>query len=483
MRRVKFPKRIKSGSCIVTIYKTPARGYDLFTVVHYDEKGARCRSTFADYPLAYASARDLSASLASGQADCHILAGEELIVYRRALQALQPTGVSLDMAAMQFAKPAQQSNGSTQAAGSAAALPHQNAIKPVTAATVLAELLEIKAQKGRSELYLTDLRVRLTRFADAFTKPLAGITSDDIDGFLTSLNVSARSQNNFRSAIGTLFRFGQSKGYVPREHPGVNHVDKASQTAEEVAVFSPDEIEKLLRAAKDELVATVALGAFAGVRSEEIKRLTWEDIHLEEGHIEIKGAKSKTKTRRLIPIQENLKAWLLPHAVPHGPVVPVSNLALQFAKLAKKARVPWKKNALRHSYISYRTAQTNNVPMVSLEAGNSVSVISRSYLRCVTPAAARQWFGVVPSKASHPASGLSRHAQPSISEQWAKSGWQHMVKESRSLGDRFPAANVPAAPDSASRTLEPAPMDDAQIQRNQTRLGQILDRDSSNSIA
>ncbi len=49
MRRVRFPKRIKRGSCVVTIYKTPTNGYDSFTVVHYDAKGTRCRRSFADY--------------------------------------------------------------------------------------------------------------------------------------------------------------------------------------------------------------------------------------------------------------------------------------------------------------------------------------------------------------------------------------------------------------------------------------------------
>lgn len=29
----RFPQRIKRGSCVVTIYRTPTKGYDAFTVV------------------------------------------------------------------------------------------------------------------------------------------------------------------------------------------------------------------------------------------------------------------------------------------------------------------------------------------------------------------------------------------------------------------------------------------------------------------
>lgn len=37
----------------------------------------------------------------------------------------------------------------------------------------------------------------------------------------------------------------------------------------------------------------------------------------------------------------------------------------------KAKKVKWKKNALRHSFISYRVAETQDVPKVALEAGNS----------------------------------------------------------------------------------------------------------------
>jgi hypothetical protein len=35
----RFPQRVKRGSCVVSIYKTPSKGYDAFTVVHYDASG------------------------------------------------------------------------------------------------------------------------------------------------------------------------------------------------------------------------------------------------------------------------------------------------------------------------------------------------------------------------------------------------------------------------------------------------------------
>jgi integrase len=399
MKRVSFPKRIKRGSCVVTIYKTPAKGYASFTVVHYGADGTRSRRTFADYKRAREAAVEVANKLSEGKSDMLVLTGQALLVYRRAMNALRPTRTSLDAAAVRFVELMQRNNG---ASGNSVAAPAQRAVTPVKpklATEVLKELLTAKAEKGRSHLYLTDLRVRLTRFAEAMGRPLFEVTTADVDEFLSSLELSARSQNNFRAAIGTLFRFGQMRGYVPREHPCVSNVEKASQTVPEIQVFSPEEMQKLLGKAKSELVPALALGAFAGIRSEELKRLHWEDIKLKEGHIEIKSANSKTKIRRLISVQKNLKAWLLPFAAATGLITPFSNLALQFGKLAKVTAIKWRKNGLRHSYISYRVAQTRNVAMVALEAGNSPAVVSRNYLKHVTRSEASRWFRIMPNGA------------------------------------------------------------------------------------
>jgi integrase len=382
---------------VVTIYRTPTNGYISFTVVHYDGKGTRCRRSFADYKRARTAAVQVANKLSEGKSDMLVLTGQALLVYRRAMKTIRPTRTSLDTAVARFAESMRKSNGDSNGSVAAPAQHTGLSAKPKLVADVLKELLAAKTEKGRSHLYLTDLRVRLTRFAEAVERPLGEVTAADIDEFLVSLDVSPRSQNNFRAAIGTLFRFGQTRGYVPREHPCVSNVEKASHTSPEIQVFTPGDMEKLLSKAKPALVPTLALGAFAGVRSEEIKRLDWSDIRLRQGHIEIKSAKSKTKIRRLISIPKNLKAWLVPLAVQTGPVTPFANLALQFAKLGKATGVKWQKNGLRHSFISYRVAQTRDVPRVALEAGNSPAVISRNYLKHVTRAEASRWFGIMPN--------------------------------------------------------------------------------------
>jgi integrase len=98
-------------------------------------------------------------------------------------------------------------------------------------------------------------------------------------------------------------------------------------------------------------------------------------------------------------VKDNLKSWLLPHRKNTGKVCPFENTTKQLLKLAAKAKIKWKKNALRHSCISYRIAECGDVPRVSDESGNSVKVIRTNYLRRVKPAVAAEWFGIMPPRA------------------------------------------------------------------------------------
>jgi hypothetical protein len=66
------------------------------------------------------------------------------------------------------------------------------------------------------------------------------------------------------------------------------------------------------------------------------------------------------------------------------------------ARLSVRARVAWKRNALRHSFGSYRLAVTADLARVSAEMGNSPAIINEHYRALVTEAEGRAWFALVP---------------------------------------------------------------------------------------
>ncbi|HIL73932.1 MAG TPA: site-specific integrase [Verrucomicrobia bacterium] len=187
------------------------------------------------------------------------------------------------------------------------------------------------------------------------------------------------------------------------------HPVKATQAvkADDVAIqiFTPTEMRKLLAATSNEFLPSIVLGAFAGLRSAEIKRLTWDDIRLAERHIVVGKDKSKTASRRIVPIWENCATWLAPYAGHAGAVWGggYSQFYAEQKRTAKEAGIAWKRNGLRHSYASYRFAQTMDAGRVAGELGNSAVVVHRHYRELVTPKAGEEWFAMKPS---HEASNI-----------------------------------------------------------------------------
>ncbi len=68
---------------------------------------------------------------------------------------------------------------------------------------------------------------------------------------------------------------------------------------------------------------------------------------------------------------------------------------------ASDAKIKWKQNALRHSFISYRLAEIQDVNRVALEASTSPQMIFRHYRELATPEQARTWFSISPVEAQN----------------------------------------------------------------------------------
>jgi integrase len=171
-------------------------------------------------------------------------------------------------------------------------------------------------------------------------------------------------------------------------------IDKAPE------IFSVDELAALLNAAAtraSEVVPMLAIGAFAGVREAEIKRLNWSEVDQRRGHIEIKSSKAKSARRRLIEIQPNLAQWLQPYSGITGAVVPV-NSRKKLALVRKAAELTrWPQNGLRHSFASYRLAAIHDAPRVASELGHtSPKMLYSTYRELVLPEEAERYWKLVP---------------------------------------------------------------------------------------
>ena len=341
-----------------------------------------------------------ASQLARGDVDAAQLIGQDRLIYGRALEVIRFLEIPLDAAAFEYAE-ARKTLGNHPLADAVRFFVrhHRSAIQSKSVSEAVQEFLNDKTAKGLSKVYLDDLRYRLRSFEKSFQCELNHITHDDVRGFLSRLKAAARSYNNFIRTLKTFFGYSQTRGWISKQLDLLEGIEDRKETQKPVEIFEPWEMQELLAACAPELAACLALAGFAGVRMEEILRMTWEDVYRRKGFVEIEAQKAKTARRRLVPISPNLADWLAVAGKTKGRLWPWSKAYLFEAipNAAREAEIRWKRNALRHSFISYRLALTQNKHQVAEEAGNSPRMIDSHYRELVTPEQAQEWFNVFPS--------------------------------------------------------------------------------------
>jgi len=396
-----FPETVEHKSCTATIYHQEHRRGERFEVRYYDVDGSRQRLTFPTSSSAKKFAEAAVREIAANREHFVTLRGRAAFDYQSATETLSPLGLSVAQGATLIAEHQRQlgGQGTLQEAIKYFLEDRPRQSPDITVREVVDQLLALKAKEGEvGQIYLRDLRVRLHKFAKAFQCPISRVSPQEMREYLLAGDVSHRTRHNLRTTLTTLFNFALSEGYLPADHKGVPRPTKRSRMKLAIKVFTAEEMIKLLANAKSDHLVALAVMGFAGIRAEEFKRLQWEHFDFAEKHIIVPDSVAKCEERRIVPLADNLLAWLMPHKKASGPVCAYHNLAIVFARLAKRAGIQWKRNGLRHSFISYRTALTKNVPQVAFEAGNSPQMIYRHYLKVVTESVAKQWFAISPDQ-------------------------------------------------------------------------------------
>jgi integrase len=397
----KCRKRLKSGR---------HRSYDLFRVAYY-KAGERKLEAFGNLHDAKERAGEIARAIAHGRLSVLELTSADRESYIRAMDQLQPLQIPLHSAIEEYVAARTYLNGEPLLSAVKQHVARRRDVIDKRVPEVVAEFLAIKERAGLSERYIETLRAYLNRFATAFNTNIGSVPARLIDEWLTAKKVGPRSRNNMRTYIVTLFRFARARGYLPKGLPTeAEDVTKAKDRGGDIGILTPKQLADLFEAADEESKLYFALGAFCGLRSAEVIRLEWQDVNFARGHIQVGKAKSKTATRRLVPIQPNLMQWLSPYRGRTGFVFPRSRrfrrartdqgserAASRAIAHAKKILGAWPDNALRHSYATYRLAQINDAARVALEMGNSPQMLFRNYRELADERDAAGWFSIAPT--------------------------------------------------------------------------------------
>lgn len=201
---------------------------------------------------------------------------------------------------------------------------------------------------------------------------------------------------NRRRELSVFFNWCVKQGYIVLNP--VARIPSPKIEENRIQVLTPEQTKNLLSGLIGPDRAYFAIACFAGLRPEEILRLAWADVHLDEDYIEVGAAQSKERKRRLVPIHPNLRKWLSPIAgwPTHSICRRNKGELIARGKAAAGLEV-WPRDVCRHSYASYRLAATQDMNETALELGHTTTaMLFRRYRAVVTREAAAEYWSILP---------------------------------------------------------------------------------------
>lgn len=284
-------------------------------------------------------------------------------------------------------------------------------------------MLERNLLRERSE---RTFRLLSGKIVDEFGEKLVrNLTLLEVKLWLKTLGVAPRTLKNQLNCLSEVLRYAMSRKYTSENIlDGLVDIDRRElygvESEVEPSILTVTEATRLLEAALGhpelDLLAAVTLALFCGLRTEEIKRLEWKDVHLSEGFVTINSTIAKKRRIRNVTVPENAYMWLMRCPDRSGAVTRSSHYndyQKRFQRLLKhagfveqyedkqgrqKQRVAWKKNAMRHSFGSYHFAMYADSIKTSNELGHKQgdNVLFSHYRALSTKEKSEQYFKIVP---------------------------------------------------------------------------------------
>lgn len=293
---------------------------------------------------------------------------------------------------------------------------------------VIDEIIESKRirfeRNDIREYSFNDFKLRASKFAVEFgDREIASIASTELKQWLLSLGLSSRSIKNYRMIVGEVFKYALQKQYITQNpltafSDEENRLINGSSNPEEPEILTLAETKKLIKLATEnpdlELLPSVIIGLFCGVRNEELKRMEWSEVRLDEKspYIAIPNTKAKKRRIRHIEIPQNAVEWLKPLKQKTGLVIPQKHKRdheIRFTALLRKGgwvtkdksgkqTSTWKKNAIRHSFGSYHYALHGDAMKTARLLGHKSNddVLFSHYRALATKTKAQKYFGIIP---------------------------------------------------------------------------------------
>lgn len=355
------------------------------------ETGKRKREFFGSKREAQARIRELerASSRESSRADL--------------ADALEPYGASLWEAVNFFMtmqdrfQPALNQHGATVEEAIRYFLKHQN--QRAASKEFCAAFAEFKAAKAnrrqRTKHDYDHVLGKLTRHFKGML--LSDISARDIDTAINAECPGEHGRRKFMAVLKTLFNWSIRRDYA--EKNPILKLDPVELRPTQKPILTNDQARDLLTHCTDELLPYYLFGLFCGIRPKELQRLEWTHVNMEERHIHVPGAASKTWEHRYVDIPDNLLKWLQVHGVNRcGRICPGDFAQKHRANYKRAGLTEWKQDVMRHTFASNHLAHFGNLDALLQAMGHrsSPQTLWRYYHKARTKSLAADFWSIGP---------------------------------------------------------------------------------------
>ncbi|QJE95248.1 hypothetical protein [Luteolibacter luteus] len=295
------------------------------------------------------------------------------------------------------------------------------------------------SNKGEETRHLGNMKRVLDPMAESFKgRSIADIHDADLMGWWKSrvtrrdekgepmkdaegrpVYLSKKSCNDVRAVLVEFWNWAILEKLHPKESTPADKLPRQELDNHERRVLTPQEMVAVFDTISEEWRAWAVLGAFCGLRPEEIapaerkgyskgnkRGIRCEEIDFRFKVIRLPAEVSKGGKRpRNVPLCDAALAWLAWAGIKPGMTGPVCRRnpcerpkkEPETIRIGKEVfKTGWPQDALRHSYGSYRNALIRNMPAVAEEMGTSVAMLNRHYHNPKALEEGQEWFALRP---------------------------------------------------------------------------------------
>ncbi len=273
----------------------------------------------------------------------------------------------------------------------------------------------LRSKSHRRPRTLTDIKTIIQRLEKTNPglkdTPLRELSAADCRLILVNTFSTCRQFHKARLILSGIFSFALKRGWCD-ENP-VLRIDTPVLKEQEIPALSLIEIGKLLKVCMNEYngqcCAAASLMIFAGIRPQEVERLHWNDIALNDGYVVLNSKHTKTGGARHVTIQPVLAKWLryCSKTIKPSPATSIcpKGWIIKWRLIRRKAgwsqrKKPWCADCLRHTFASYHAKHFQNYSLLQIEMGHrSSSLLRTRYLNMkgISAANAESFWNLTPT--------------------------------------------------------------------------------------